>query len=96
MGNLVQKIDRIFNIGMRTTAIAGLLYLGSLFLSYASVESCQRAVKENRPELESKVYFEHFLNPIRFMRDNNKLIEQGKAIIRERPNSQLSYFPTTG
>jgi len=97
MGNLAQRIDKMFDKGSKIMAVAGILYVGSLATTYAVIENRQTTV--NRHNLDSaQVDFSNFYNPIRFWQDNTDLIQEGNQLRREYQKTLPKYgsFPTVG
>ena len=85
MADLIQRIDNTFKNGMKIIGVAGILYLGSLALTYTAVESYQREITKYKPKVEAQINFKHFYNPLDFWKDNKTLIEEGQKLIKENP-----------
>lgn len=84
MTNLMQRVNNILKNGPRIIAAAGILYLGSLALTYTTVESYYRKVKKHEPKA-AQIKFSHTYNPIKLWQDNRDLIRNGKELMEKNP-----------
>lgn len=87
---LSDKIDTLFKGSVKFVVSAGILYAGSLGLTYEYVDSFQRDINEHNPSFAPKIELRSFYNPMKFLKDNQSLIEEGEKLREENPHK--GYF----
>ena len=93
MKNLKQIVKDVSRAGI---VIGISSYLGFVASSYAIIDTYRTEI-ENKTRIKREVDFNNLYNPLRFYRDNKKIIEEGKKLEKPIPQNTITgTFPTIG